>query len=499
VSTCTDLRIAGGEMDQQRLERRAARERAARREAERLLESKSRELFAANQALVRLNAELEGRVEDRTRDLDAARAAAVAALETDHLTCIASRHQYSTRIEDAVARANRGECAVGLLLIDVDEFKMINDTLGHTYGDELLVILSERLRRAMRDTDLVARIGGDEFAVILEGPDAATITKSARRLLRVFDAPITASGVTFQCSASVGLAVAPDHTRSTVDLQRYADLALYKVKRAGGRGIATFSRALLRAQESRQRMEADLHDAIAHDACEIRFQPIVDVATRRPVMVEALARWTDAGGTAVSPEIFIPLAEQCGLIRRLGKQLLRKSLRAAKPWIAAGLIERVSFNISPVELLDRNFERAVLRAIREEAFPANRLVLEITEGVVLHNLEAARKVMLGLRAAGVAFALDDFGSGYSNLSYLRDLPLAALKIDRALILDLETDRAAQAIIRNTVSLCRDLDISVVCEGVETTGQLAFLETIGCHRAQGFLFYRPLPSTLPATL
>jgi len=481
------------------LERRLARERIARLEAERLLETKSRELWALNQELRRLNASLEARVLDRTAELESARTAAVTALLTDQLTGIASRAGYSERIEEAMARAEAGQCVLGLVLIDVDDFKMINDTLGHSYGDALLVILAERLRRTIRHQDLVARIGGDEFAIILEGESQNEVTQMARRLLRVFNSPVSASGLTVQSSGSIGLALAPCHARSTADLQRYADLALYKVKRAGGRGIATFSRSQLSDLENRQSMEAELRDAIARDAIEIWFQPIVDLATRRPCMVEALARWTDASGRSISPDIFIPLAEQCGLIGRLGKQLLRKSVRAGKAWIEAGLVGQLSFNISPVELLDRNFQRAMLQALHEESFPADRLVLEITEGVVLRDMDAARRVIESLRSKGISFALDDFGSGYSNLSYLRDLPLSALKIDRKLLTDVAHDPTAQAIIRNTIALCRELGIISVCEGVETEGQLQFLDTVGCQRAQGYFFFRPMPSTLPARL
>ena len=288
------------------------------------------------------------------------------------------------------------------------------------------------------------------------------------------------------------MAVAPVHTLSSADLQRFADLALYKVKSGGGRGMATFKRSLLKEHDARQRLEADLKEAIARNRCEMWFQPIVNLETGSTEAVEALARWSDGRGKWVAPDVFIPLAEQCGLIRTLGKQLLRKALRSTKPWIESGLIERVTFNVSPVELFDRNFQRAVMRALDEEGFPGECLMLEITEGVVLRSTEVAGQVMRSLQTRGIRFAMDDFGSGYSNISYLQALPFSSLKIDRMLLVDVERDPVAQAIIRNMVTLCHDLGIRAICEGVESKEQLAFLQKIGCDAAQGYLMQKPLP-------
>jgi diguanylate cyclase (GGDEF)-like protein len=475
-----------------RIQRRVDRETCARLEAERLLESKSLELFALNQSLLRLNAQLEKRVEDRTRALEAATEAAVALVETDHLTKIASRARYSRCLDTSLHRERTGTQLTGLLLLDIDDFKLVNDTFGHAYGDELLITVSQRLKKRMRAGELVARIGGDEFAVVVEAPDALGLAEAVRRFHGAFDDPVTAGGVTLKCNASMGVAICPTHATSNEDLQRFADLALYRAKAQGGDGTETFDESLLTAYEFRRRIEKEFRAAVDFDGIEMYYQPIVCLETGKPKAVEALARWTDSRGVAIGPDVFIPLSEQCGLIRQLGRQLLRKALLESKPWIDSGLIEALTFNVSPLELLERGFTRSVEQLLVETGFPADKLVLEITEGVALKNMRVAERVMRRLLRTGIRFALDDFGCGYTNLSYLRRLPISILKIDGSLLVDVATQQPAQVIIRNIVSLCHDLGIRSVCEGAETEGQLLFLRDAGCSAVQGYVFARPTP-------
>jgi len=475
-----------------RLQRRVEREHAARHEAERLLESKSLELFAANQRLIQLNADLEERVEARTRQVDDARKAAIKLGETDHLTAIANRFHYSEQLEWSLSRARYTGRTTGLLLVDLDGFKLVNDTFGHSHGDQLLIAIAERLKSVAGKDDFVARIGGDEFAIILDRPDVQSVTEAAERFADVFARALTIHGVTINPSGSLGLAISPENCSNAVDLQRFADLALYKSKKDGVGGVILFETAFLQAYEYRQRMEAEFRCALAEDRIDLAYQPIIDLMTGEVEAVEALARWTDSRGAEISPAYFIPLAEQCGIIRGVGRSLLEKALLETRDWIDGGRIDRVSFNVSPLELLDDQFAEAVLATLGKVGVDPHFLLLEITEGAMIQNLALVEQVMDRLRRAGVRFALDDYGCGYSDLSMLRKLPISVLKIDRSLLVDAENDRAARVILRNVVSLCRKLGIRSISEGAETKAQLEFLRSIRCDSVQGFAVGLPAP-------
>lgn len=473
-----------------RSQRRAERELAARHEAERLLETKSIELFAVNQRLTQLNVELEARVEARTKQLDDARKEAVRIGATDHLTRIANRLKYSVYLETSLTHARAHQSAVGLLLVDLDGFKLVNDSYGHRHGDQVLIAIADRLQDLARTSDLVARIGGDEFAIVIVAEDSVAIAAIAQRFRDAFERPVTVHGITIEPRGSFGLAVSPDHSDEAADLQRYADLALYKSKSAALGEVIIFETAFMQAYEHRQRMETEFRVALDLGKFELNYQPIINPLSGKIEAVEALARWTDSLGVKISPDYFIPMAEECGIIRGVGRSLLKKALSETGPWLREGLIGRVSFNVSPVELLDPCFTSAIMEALAKANVQPSHLMLEITEGAVVQNIDLAALAMARLGSLGVAFALDDFGCGYSNLSTIRKLPISVLKIDRSLLVDAVTDRAARVILRSVVNLCRELDIRSVCEGAETEAQSAFLREIQCDSIQGYASGRP---------
>jgi diguanylate cyclase (GGDEF)-like protein len=474
----------------EQLQRRLKREQAARREAERLLESKSLELFELNRQLLAFNSDLEARVRARTAELEGAKAAALTMLHTDHLTGVGSRIRYRAALSEAIASGSR----FGLVLIDLDGFKQVNDTFGHQVGDGLLCDMADRLRQALVGDDLVARIGGDEFALLIKRPDRGEIEAAAQAYASVISGWVTLAGHSLPRRASIGISLAPDDADTSTDLQRFADLALYQAKHSGGNALAVFDRRMLVAYEERQQLEAKFREAVAKDEIEVWYQPIVEIRTGRVTAIEALARWQDSTGSFVGPDVFIPLAERCGLIQELSARLFTKALVQAKPWVAKDLVERVTFNVSPLDLLTSDFADRTLSELQATGFPADHLVLEVTEGAVLDDVDAAIATMRRLTAAGVQFALDDFGSGYSNLSYVHRLPISTLKLDKSLLGD-PVGGSADAIIEHVVALCRQLKVRAVCEGVETTDQAAFLRRIACEFGQGFLYYRP--ASVPA--
>lgn len=477
----------------QRLEQRCARERAAREEAEQLLETKSLELFTINQHLLDLNNDLEVRVASRTAALSTAKRAALDLVEIDQLTKLSSRYRFHQKLRQCHTSAVENNEPFALLLIDIDRFKAINDTYGHGYGDALLVQVAARLTVAARRGDFVARLGGDELAMLLMNSCIEDAGIIAERILACFEPPFSIEGVTIRCSASIGIACFPEQADSPEDLQRAADLALYKAKDDGRATCAVFSSNLLENHQLRYRREAELKHSIVSSEIEVWYQPIVDLGTGRTHAIEALARMKDQEGQYLPPSVFIPLAEEIGLIRDLGRQVLRQSVSQSKAWIEAGLIEKVTVNVSADEFLAASFADDVLDALRNADLPGSCLVLEITESVMIARLSIVCAVMARLSEHGITFALDDFGCGYTNLAYLRQLPVRTVKLDLSLLKDVVTDRKAQAIVRSIVSLCGELGAMAVCEGIETEDQLEFVQSIGCMLGQGYLLGRPLPA------
>ncbi|MDW5328547.1 bifunctional diguanylate cyclase/phosphodiesterase [Plantactinospora sp. KLBMP9567] len=409
----------------------------------------------------------------------------------DALTGLANRRHLLDRGACQLGQ-RRTEGVVALLLIDLNHFKEVNDTLGHAAGDRVLIRVAERLRGAVHGEDLVARLGGDEFAVLFHGlPAPAVAAHRAEALLTALHEPIELDGMRISVEASGGIAVAPSSGGMT-ELLRRADVAMYQAKRAGRR-IATYAPARDTADLGRLSLGGDLPRAVADHEFTVNFQPIVDLGSGEVVAAEALARWRHPARGTIDPLRFLETVERSGLLPAFAEAVLDQSLIAANTWREAGFDLPVAVNVSPRSLLDARFPGSVLARLRAHDLPPDRLVLELTETLTLSQLEVVDQVLGQLRDAGIRLALDDFGTGYSSLSVLSRIPVHELKIDRGFVTAMETSAEATAVIRSTVDLGRSLNLSVVAEGVESEPQRRALWELGCAAGQGHLFARPMPA------
>ena len=416
----------------------------------------------------------------------------------DPLTGLANRRQLLD--EGTEQLTNRHADGVSaLVLIDLNHFKEINDTLGHGAGDRVLTQVAERLRAAARPDDLVARLGGDEFAVLLRGlPAPAVAAHRAEALLAAMHEPLDLDGMQISVEASGGIAVAPA-TGGMTELLRQADVAMYQAKRAGLR-LSTYAPTRDTADLGQLTLNGELPRAVADHEFTVNFQPIVDLATGEVTGAEALARWHHPTHGMIDPLRFLEAVERSGLLPAFAEAILDQALIAAGTWRDAGFDLPVSVNVSPRSLLDARFPGAVLARLRAHDLPPDRLVLELTETLTLSQLDVVDQVLSQLRESGVRLALDDFGTGYSSLSLLSRIPVHELKIDRSFVTAMESSAEAAAVIRSTLDLGRSLDLAVVAEGVESETQRRALWELGCVAGQGHLFARPLPAgTLLAAL
>ncbi|HEY0970694.1 MAG TPA: EAL domain-containing protein [Gemmatimonadales bacterium] len=416
----------------------------------------------------------------------------------DPLTGLANRARFGQRVEQALARAEDEPGRVALLFLDLDDFKRVNDSLGHTEGDRLLVVVAERLLSATRGCDTVARLGGDEFAVLMENVrqegDAVVV---AERVLAAMRAPVSLRGNQVLVATSVGIARA-QRGDSADTLIRNADVAMYMAKREGKDRCRTFDPSMQAGVLDQLELETDLRAAIEKGGLSLAFQPIVEVGGRSVMAVEALARWSHPTRGNVPPATFIPLAEETGLIIPLGRWVLHESCREAASWGGDGA-PAVSVNVSARQLQDPMLPDHVTATLAGTGLAPHRLILEMTESIALHDLDDAMHRLNGLREIGVRLAIDDFGSGYSSLSYLQRLQVDVLKIDRAL-LDRRGPGNGTSLLHAVLQMARALDLQAVVEGVELGTQHEELTRLGCPYAQGFLYARPMPpSDIPAML
>jgi diguanylate cyclase (GGDEF)-like protein len=410
----------------------------------------------------------------------------------DRLTALPNRVMFDLQTRQALDRREPDEL-VAVMLVDLDRFKEVNDTLGHGHGDELLEILADRISLlAVGDHVTVARLGGDEFALLLRGATSeADVDHMARQVKSILETPVEIAGVLIDVGASLGLAVAPRDGDDASTLLQRADVAMY-VAKAGHRGVVHYEPGDDPYSSRRLSLAADLRKAVANGEIVPHFQPITDLATGRPIAVEALARWTHPEHGVVPPDVFIPIAEQSGLIRELTFSILDQSLDRTRAWQREGFDLVVGVNLSVRCLEDDDLVGRIGRHLDRAGLEHNVLKLEVTEGTIMADPARAIAVLEDLHALGVSLAIDDFGMGFSSLNQLKRMPVAQLKIDRTFVSSLPEDRDDAVIVRSVIELGHNLGMEVVAEGVEDQNALDYLRSLGCDAVQGFHLSPPLP-------
>jgi diguanylate cyclase (GGDEF)-like protein/PAS domain S-box-containing protein len=413
----------------------------------------------------------------------------------DALTGLPNRVTFNDRLVRDLARAKRRKEVVGIVLVDLDRFKQVNDTLGHAAGDRLLVAVAERLQSAVRQTDTLARMSGDEFCVILtDQRDERDAIKVAHNIHRAFDAPFLLEGQETSVTASLGISLFPFNGETPETLVKNADIAMFRAKAQGRNALQVFSEEMSAAVEERVRMEKGLHRANEKNEFLVYYQPEIDLRTGRIVGAEALVRWQTPDRGLVSPMTFIPLAEETGAIVPMSEWVIRTACAQAKAWQGQGHSPfRISVNVSARLFQQYDLAKAILDILGETGLEPESLELEITESVAMSNLESTLETLWKLNGFSIRVAMDDFGTGYSSLAYLKKFPIHLLKIDRAFIKEMDRNPEDQTIVKAILAMAHTLNIEVIAEGVERVEQLDLLKSFGCDLAQGFLFSKAVPA------
>ncbi|HEX7155282.1 MAG TPA: EAL domain-containing protein [Thermoanaerobaculia bacterium] len=412
----------------------------------------------------------------------------------DALTGLANRRLFQEHLTLALALAQRRERLVAVLFLDLDHFKLVNDSLGHSVGDALLREVSRRLKGAVREGDTVARVGGDEFTIVLQElhqrEDAAVV---AQKVLRAIAEPIDASGHRLYVTTSIGITLFPDDGDDAESLLKNADNAMYRAKAEGRNTYQMSTQELNRSTQERMTLENDLHEAVERCEFAVHYQPVIDLRTQRIIGMEALLRWQHPRRGLIGPAEFIAIAEERGSIVVIGEWVLRQACREARRLATEYGPMRVAVNISARQFRDQTLVASIAAALDESQLDPHLLELEITESVAMENGELTIATLAALRSTGISIAIDDFGTGHSSLSYLKRFPIDALKIDRGFVSDLPDRFEDAAIVRSVVQLAQGLNLRVVAEGVETSEQLEFLRQHECNEVQGYYFSYPLPA------
>ncbi|ADW74008.1 MULTISPECIES: bifunctional diguanylate cyclase/phosphodiesterase [Rahnella] len=430
-------------------------------------------------------------IADDVTDQQAAHARIHHMAHHDNLTSLPNRILFSQRLSEALQRDSYTHSHTATLCLDLDNFKNVNDALGHQVGDELLRAIAKRLRMTLRDDDTLARIGGDEFAVVLPGlKDISAAHQISKRLIESVRPPVIIDGHSLSVGLSIGIALAGSTENTPDQLLRCADMALYEAKRNGRNRYEDFRLEMDAAARKRRVVEMDLRDAITCNQLRLYYQPITDARHDAVMGYEALMRWHHPENGLIMPVDFIPIAEETGLIHSLGSFALHEACREAASWKGS---QTVAVNLSPIQFKNSGLLSVVESALEASGLDPSRLEVEITESVLLDNTLGNISTLRKLKSLGVRIALDDFGTGYSSLSYLRSFPFDKIKIDRSFINDMHDSREALAIIRAITGMSRSLDIQTTAEGVETDEQFRRLKEEGCTLFQGYFFGRPQPS------
>lgn len=440
-------------------------------------------------------------IERTTFSLEQKRLSAQLIFQANHdaLTGLPNRLMLEESLAKALAEANRKKHQVAVLFIDLDRFKMINDSLGHTVGDALLQQVAHRLRGGIRFTDIVARQGGDEFVIVLSVvKNLQSVSRIAECLLKALREPFIISGQELYISASIGISLYPTHGSTVTEILRHADNAMYKVKDQGKNNFQYFVQEMDASEQRRLWLMTQLHKALELGELLLYYQPQVEIETGRLVGAEALIRWNHRDLGLVSPGEFIPLAEETGLIIPIGGWVIEEACRQARDWQLKGLPPtRVSVNVSALQFSREDFIETVTAALDRSGLDPQWLELELTEGLLLGDTFSIAAKLRELKEIGVYLAIDDFGTGYSSLRYLQQLPIDTLKIDQSFVRTLGTPQESpktKALLKTIAMLGYNLDMRVIAEGVETNQQLSYLEEIGCQEIQGYLISRPLKVT-----
>ena len=410
----------------------------------------------------------------------------------DRLTGLANRVRFETSAENALDDSSNIGRTLGVVFIDLDRFKSINDTFGHLVGDEVLCVVSRRLEACTRPEDLVARLSGDEFVILIGGfEDEGVVDSLCARITATLAKPILLDGRAFELTASLGVALYPRHGVTVDELLHAADAAMYESKSSSTISVVRFNEELQNERHDRATLEHELHRAVADGALELYYQPIVASGTHVLASAEALIRWNHPTRGIVPPDEFIPIAEGNGDIMAIGAWVIGSACKRVRESIDAASARSIAVNVSLVQFRSPGFVASVRGALERANIPPELLTLELTESVASGNFYETMRTLAELKTLGVKLAIDDFGTGYSSLAYLKHFPIDSIKLDRAFVADIVTDPIDRAIAETVVALAKKLHLEVVAEGVETIEQARCMEAIGCHKLQGFLFSRPI--------
>ena len=414
----------------------------------------------------------------------------------DLLTNLPNRALFYDSLNHILSKANRNSSKVALMFLDLDNFKTINDTLGHDYGDILLKEVSSKLKSILRSEDIVSRLGGDEFTIILDGiADNAFPSVVAKKIIDTLAAPIKLKDEIGYIGSSIGIAIYPDDTKDKDELIKFADMAMYRAKESGKNTFRYFTASM--DSESREKMELtnDLREAVVNDELKLYYQPIIDIKEAKVALFEALVRWEHPKYGLISPDSFISLAEEGGFMVKVGRWILKNACKKIKSLEEKGYDVKIAVNVSSKQLTQNHLEETTKMIVKESGIDPKHLELEVTEGFLMENIKKVEDILSNLKEFGISISIDDFGTGYSSLSRLKSLPITKLKIDKSFVDDIVEESQDKEIVKVIISLANSLGLEVVAEGVESKEQLKILKDLGCRLVQGYYFSKPLKSKM----